>query len=294
MSDTIFVTGASGQLGKLVIRQLLARGAAPGRIIAGTRSPEKLADLAATGIAVRRADFSDTDGLARAFDGAGTVLVISTDALDGADTRLTQHRNAVAAAVAADAGRIAYTSLPNPACSLLSFAPDHAGTERAIHASGLPYTIFRNSWYQENLLRSLPAALAGGVWHSAAQGGRISYAAREDIADAIAVALLAPTSASTTYTLTGDEALSTEEIAALVRDTTGKPLVVEHVSDAQFAAGLRAAGIPDVFVDMLVTAEVESRAGNLSIVTDHLASLIGRAPRRLAGFLDASRAAYGG
>lgn len=291
MNDSIFVTGASGQLGQLVIKHLLARGVAPSRIVAGTRSPEKLADLAAAGIEVRKADFEDLRGLTEAFDGAGTVLIISTDMLDGTDTRLKQHRNAVSAAVAAGVERLAYTSLPNPESSLLTFAPDHLGTEQAIKATGLPYVFFRNGWYQENLLRVLPNALKSGQWHSAAEGGRTSYVGREDIAEAIAAALATSTPESRTYTLTGAEALSTEEIARLASQATGKPLSVVHVTDGQLAAGLKAAGVPEIFASLLVSAEAEMRAGNLSIVTDHVESLIGRAPRRLAGYLEEAKSA---
>jgi NAD(P)H dehydrogenase (quinone) len=293
MNDKIFVTGAAGQLGQLVIKHLLARGVAPSRIVAGTRSPDKLADLAAADVEVRRADFEDLRGLTAALNGAGTVLIISTDALDGTDTRLKQQRNAVSAAVAADVRRLAYTSQPNPDSSLLTFAPDHLGTEQAIKATGLPYVIFRNGWYQENLLRALPNALKSGQWHSAAEGGRTSYVGREDIAEAIAAALVTSTLESRTYTLTGSEALSTEEIARLASQVTGKPLSVVHVTDGQLAAGLRAAGVPEIFVSVLASAEAETRAGNLSIVTDHVESLIARAPRRLAEYLKGAKLAFG-
>ncbi|PCE22007.1 NAD(P)-dependent oxidoreductase [Paraburkholderia acidicola] len=292
MSDTIFVTGASGQLGQLVIKHLLARGVTRERIVAGTRSPEKLAGLAAAGIEVREADFEDPQGLIEAFKNVDTVLIISTDAMDGVDTRLKQHRHAVASAVAAGVKRLAYTSQPNPDSSLLSFAPDHLETERAIKATGLPHVIFRNSWYHENLHRSLPHALKSGQWYSATQGGRTSSAGREDYAEAIAAALAASASDSRTYTLTGPEALSNEEIADLASRATGKPLVVVHVTDEQFVAGLKAAGVPDVFVSALASIEVEVRAGNLSIVTDHLESLIGRSPKRLADYLQEARASY--
>lgn len=294
MSDTIFVTGASGHLGQLVIKQLLARGVTHNRIIAGTRSPERLASLAATGIQVRKADFENPQGLTDAFKGVGTVLIISTDALDGAGTRLKQHRNAVSSAVAAGVKRLAYTSMPNPGSSLLTFAPDHLETERAIKATGLPHVIFRNGWYQENLLRSLPAALKSGHWYSASEGGRTSYAAREEIAEAIAAALATSNSDSRIYTLTGSEALSNEEIAQLARQATGKPLAVVHVTDEQLAASLKEAGVPDVFISVLVSIEAEVRAGNLSIVTDHLASLIGRSPKRLADYLQEAKASYTG
>lgn len=294
MSNTIFVTGASGQLGRLVIKHLLARGVTHNRIIAGTRDPEKLADLAAAGIEVRKADFEDPQALTEAFKGAGTVVIVSTDALDGADKRLKQHRNAVSSAVAAGVERLAYTSMPNPESALVTFAPDHLETERAIKATGLPYVIFRNSWYHENLLMSLPHALASGQWHSAAKGGRVSSAGREDMAEAIAAALVAPSSDSRTYTLTGSEALSREKIAGLAREATGKPLAVVDVTDAQFAAGLEAAKVPGVFVAMLVSIEVAIRSGNLSIVTDDIESLIGRAPKRLGDYLKEAKASYTG
>jgi NAD(P)H dehydrogenase (quinone) len=292
MNDTIFVTGASGQLGRLVIKHLFARGVTHDRIIAGTRSPEKLGDLAAAGIEVRQADFGDPQGLTEAFKGAGTVLIISTDALDNAGTRIKQHRNAVSAAVAAGVERLAYTSLPDPESSLLSFAPDHLETERAIEATGLPHVIFRNNWYHENLLLSLPAALKSGQWYSASQGGKTAYAAREEMAEAIAAALSASTRESRTYTLTGAEALSNEEVANLARRIIDKPLAVVHVTDEQFAAGLKAAGIPDGFIPVLVSAEADIRAGHLSIVTGDLEQLIGRRSKRLAEYLEEAKAGY--
>ena len=163
MTDTILVTGATGHLGSRVIHHLLeSQGVAPSRIIAGTRGPEKLADLAARGVTVRKVDFDDSASLDAALTGAGTVLIISTDALDGAGTRLRQHKAAVAAAAKAGVKRIAYTSLQNADTSHVSFAPDHFGTEQAIEATGLPHLIFRNSWYAENLFMSLPNAFASG------------------------------------------------------------------------------------------------------------------------------------
>jgi NAD(P)H dehydrogenase (quinone) len=175
----------------------------------------------------------------------------------------------------------------------LTFASDHSGTEQAIKATGLPYLIFRNGWYQENLLRALPNALKSGQWHSAAAGGRTSYVGREDIAEAIAAALATSTLESRTYTLTGSETLSTEEIGRLASQATGKPLSVVHVTDEQLATGLKAAGVPETFVCILVSAEAEMRAGNLSIVPDHVESLIARAPRQLAEYLKEAESAYG-
>jgi NAD(P)H dehydrogenase (quinone) len=293
MTDTIFVTGASGHLGRAIIDNLLgAQGVPAARIIAGSRSPEKLADLAARGVTVRKADFDDPAGLEPAFAGAGTVLVVSTDALDGAGTRQRQHKAAIAAAAKAGAKRIAYTSLPVPETSKVSFAPDHVQSEEAVKATGLPYLIFRNNWYQENLMMALPQAVASGQWYSSAGDGRISYAARDDIAAAIAAALANPPPASTTYTLTGTEAVTTEQVAALASGTLGRTVQVVHLTDEQLAGGMKAAGVPEAYIPTFVSFDAAARAGDLAAVTGDLETLSGRKPRPLAAFLEANKAAF--
>lgn len=292
MSDTILVTGAAGKLGSAVIRHLLdSQGVAPGRIVAGSRRPDTLADLAGRGVATRKVDFDDPADLEQAFAGVGTVFIVSTDALDGAGTRLRQHRAAVEAAAKAGVARIAYTSLPNAETSKVSFAPDHLGTEQAIAATGLPHLVFRNSWYQENLFMSLPQALKSGQWYSSAGEGRTAFVARDDIAAAIAGALANPPAGSATWTLTGSEALSNDEISGLAAEILGKPMKVVHLSDEQLAGGMKQAGVPEAIVPTLVSFEAAARAGDLGAVTDDVATLSGRRPRSLREFLEASRAA---
>jgi len=293
MTDTILVTGASGHLGRAVIDHLLdSQGVAPGRIVAGSRNPEKLADLAARGVVLRKVDFDDPAGLEAAFAGVGTLLIVSTDALDGAGTRLRQHRAAVAAAKKAGVACIAYTSLPRAETSAVSFAPDHLGTEQAIAATGLPHLIFRNSWYQENLFMSLPQALKSGQWYTSAGAGRTAFVARDDIAAAIAGALANPPAGSVSWTLTGNEAPTNDEIARLASDALGRPIQVVHLSDEQLAGGMKAAGVPEAIVPTLVSFEVATRAGDLGTITDHVATLSGRRPRSLSDFLAASKAAF--
>ncbi|MBX3580612.1 MAG: SDR family oxidoreductase [Rhizobiaceae bacterium] len=291
MTDTIFVTGASGHLGRAIVDNLLARGVAASRIIAGTRSPNKLSDLAARGISVVKADFDDAAGLEKAFAGAGTVLIVSTDALDGAGTRLRQHKVAVAAAAKAGVKRLAYTSLPKAESSRVSFAPDHLGTEQAIKATGLPYLIFRNSWYQENLFMSLPQALKTGQWFTSAGDGRTAFAARDDIAAAIAGALSNPPAGSATYTLTGTEALTNAQIAALAGEILGKPVQVVNLTDEQLAGGMKAAGLPEAIIPTLVSFDTAAREGDLAEVTSDVETLSGRKPRSLKSFLESSKAA---
>lgn len=293
MSNTILVTGASGHLGRAVTNHLLeSRKVAPSRIIAITRDTAKLADLAAKGVAVRAGDFTDTASLTSAFDGADKILIIS-----GADIgqRLTQHKAAIDAAVKAGAKRLAYTSMPNPEPgNSVLFAPEHYGTEQAIKETGLPYTIFRNGWYQENLLMGLPQAFASGSWYTAAGQGRVAHAARDDMAAAIAAALASDEDGSSTYTLTGPEALTTDEIAARASRALGKPLKVVHVTDEQLAEGMKAAGVPDAYVPVVVSFDTNTRKGGIDVVTGDIEKLSGRTPAPIEAFFETHKSALAG
>ncbi|CDX29821.1 NAD(P)H:quinone oxidoreductase [Mesorhizobium plurifarium] len=294
MTETLLVTGASGQLGRAVINHLLgAQKIAPSSIIATTRDPENLADLAALGIAVRAADFNDRTSLEKAFAGADRVLIISTGDLDlKTGRRLKQHQAAVAAAEAAGVSHLLYTSMPNPEPgSPVLFAGDHHGTEQAIKASGIPYTIFRNGWYQENLFMSLPHAISAGKWYSSAADGRIAHGARDDMAAAIAAGLASGSKESRIYTLTGPQAYTTNEIAALVSEVTGKPLEVIQLPDDALTEGVKAAGVPEDFARIIVSFDANTRAGRIAEVTDAVEKLSGRKPRTLKQFLEANKAA---
>ena len=286
MTGRILVTGASGQLGSRILHHLLATsGVEASAIVAGSRDPAKLTDLAQKGVETRRIDFDDAASLSEGFAGIDRLLIVSTDALDGAGTRLRQHLAAVEAARQAGVGRIFYTSMPGADDSLITFAPDHLGTEAAIKASGIAHTIFRNGWYMENLFMALPQALASGQWYSAAGDGKIAHIARDDIARAIAADLASPPAENVTYTLTGDTAHTTEEIAALVRDVTGKPLAVVHVSDAELAQGMEHAGVPAPFIPTLVSFDANTREGKIAMVTDNARTFSGASLTSLKDFL---------
>ncbi|OJU90190.1 MAG: NAD(P)-dependent oxidoreductase [Shinella sp. 65-6] len=293
MTDTLLVTGASGQLGRLVLDALLASGkVAPASIVATTRDVARLADYAEKGVTVRAADFEDAASLDAAFAGATRALIISTDALDRPGKRLAQHKAAVAAAEKAGVRHILYTSMPQPDDSRVTFAPDHLGTEEAIKATGIAYTILRDGWYAENLFMSLPHALQTGSWYTSSGNGRIAHITRADTAAALAGALLNAGSESRTYSLTGPESHSAEEIAAFVSAATGKPLKVVHVTDAQLAEGLKGAGLPEAFIPTVVSFDANTREGKIAMVTDDAEKLSGRKPTSLEDFAAANKAAF--
>ena len=295
MSETLLVTGATGKLGRLVIDELLASGkVAPADIIATSRDTAKLADYAAKGVQTRAASFDDAASMEAAFAGTDRILIISTDALDEPGKRLRQHLAAVEAAQKAGAKHILYTSMPNPETSVIPFAPDHLGTENAIKATGIPYTILRNGWYMENLFMALPHALQEGKWYSASGNGKLAHIARADIARATAAALSSGSTDSKTYTFTGDEKHTVDEIAALVSKITGKPLEVVHVTDEQLAGGLKAAGLPDFLIPVIVSFDANTRVGHIDLVTEDAKTLSGQTSTTLDDFLVANKAALAG
>ncbi|MDP2679133.1 MAG: SDR family oxidoreductase [Rhodoferax sp.] len=290
MASTLLVTGASGHLGQRVIHHLLETlNVAPQRIIATTRKPETLKDLAAKGITVRSADFDDAASLRSAFAGADRLLLISTDALDRPGRRLEQHQAAVAAAEQAGVAHVVYTSMPLPENSPLLIAPDHAGTEKALASSALEgWTVLRNHWYFENLFMSLPQALASGQWYSAAGQGKVAYIARDDLARAAAIALASEAGGKTSYTLSGAEAFTTEQIAQQVSQATGKPLQVVHVPLAGLIQGMVGAGFPEPLAAVFASFDTNTAAGRVAEVTEDYQKLTGVAQQPFVHWLTAN------
>ena len=294
MTTTMLVTGASGHMGQRVIHHLLETlKVAPQRIIATTRKPETLKDLAAKGITVRAADFDDAASLRSAFAGADRLLLISTDALDRPGHRLEQHLAAVAAAEQAGVGHVVYTSMPLPEGSPLLIAPDHAGTEKALADSTLTgWTVLRNNWYFENLFMSLPSALTMGQWYSAAEQGKVAHIARDDLARAAATALASDATGKTTYTLSGAEAFTTEQLAQMVSQAVGKPLQVVHVPLAGLIQGMVGAGFPEPLAAVFASFDTNTAAGRVAEVTGDFQKLTGVAPQPFAQWLAANAAAF--
>ncbi len=291
----ILVTGASGHLGQAAIRHLLETyHVPPSDVVAASRDTSKLAGLAAKGVETRAADFDDMASLEKAFEGIDTLLIISTDALAVPGQRLKQHKAAVAAAARAGVKHLAYTSMPNPDKSLVTFAPDHLGTEDAVKASGLPYTIIRNAWYLDNYLHGMPHNLAGGQWFTAMGNGKVSNISRDDCARAAAAALAKGKAENKTYTLTGPELLDADQIAALVSEAAGKPLEVVKVSPEDLQKGIEGAGLPGFVAAMLASADANIAVGNFEILTDDYETLTGKKPQPSEDFFKANKAALAG
>ena len=271
----IAVTGATGQLGRLVVETLKER-VEPDRVVALARTPAKAVDL---GVAVREADYDRPETLANALAGVDRLLLISSSEVG---QRMAQHRNVIEAAKAAGVGRIVYTSLLHANVTPLSLADEHLATESLLAASGIPHTVLRNGWYSENYEGRIAAALDAGALVGSARDGKVSAASRRDYAEAAAVVLTAPGHEGKTYELAGDEAFTLSELAAEVSRQSGRDISYRDLPEAEYAAVLSSSGMPEAFATMLAGADVAVAEGALFDDRRELSSLIGRGTTPIA------------
>ncbi len=269
---TYALTGATGQLGRLVVDELLARGARPGDVVALVRDPAKAADLAERGVVVREADYDRPQTLEPALADVDALLLVSGSAVG---QRERQHAAVVDAAEAAGVGRVVYTSVLRADTTDLPVAPEHVVTERLLAESGLPTTLLRNGWYVENYAGLVASARATGEITSATRGATVSPAARADYAAAAAAALLDPASAGRTYELAGPST-TLDGIAADLGDALGRPVAHREVSPAELSAGLVAAGLDEGTAGFLTAVDVSTAGGSLAGSSSDLEELAGR------------------
>jgi NAD(P)H dehydrogenase (quinone) len=280
----IVVTAATGQLGRLVIASLLKTTPAS-QIVAAVRDPAKAADLAAQGVQVRRADYTDPASLDAAFAGASKVLLISSNDLGN---RVAQHRNAIDAAARAKVSLLAYTSVLHADSSTLGLAGEHRETEAAVRASGVPYTLLRNGWYVENYTGSLGGAVAHSALAGGAGEGRISAAARADYAEAAAVVLAKAGAVEQVYELAGDSGFTLAELAAEVSRQTGKAIPFHNLPQQEYRDLLVNVGLPAPLAELIADSDAHAAKGALFDDSRTLSKLIGRPTIALA---DAVKAA---
>ena len=273
-SPKLFVTGATGQLGSLVIEALLETMPASS-IVAGVRDPAKAAAVALHDkcVAVRVADYSRPETLRAALAGVDRLLLVSGSEIG---QRLEQHSNVIAAAKAAGVGLIAYTSILHADTSSLFLAQEHRATEAALAESGVPFVVLRNGWYNEVFTWRLPPALKSGVLAGAAGDGQISAAARADYARAAAAVLATDGHVGQVYELAGDTSFTLGELAALVADTSGRPMTYQNTTPDQFRSASLDAGVPEIFAKILSDTDAGVEKGALFDESGTLARLIGR------------------
>lgn len=266
----ITVTGATGQLGRLVIDALLKRVPAS-EITAAVRSPEKAADIAARGVRVVRADYNAPETLGPALVGTGRLLIISGNEFG---QRVEQYERLIAAASAAGVGFIAYTSIINVDGNPMYLGADHKVAERLIVETGLPYAFLRNGWYNENYVTAFQSGAAHGTMIGAAGEGRISAAARADYAEAAAVVLAEGREG--VFELGGSEAFTMAGLAGVVGAVAGRPVNHTNLEPDAYAAQLKGFGVPEGMADALADSDRYAAEGWLYTESRTLEELIGR------------------
>ena len=268
----IAVTGATGQLGRIVIDALLKKVPAA-EIVAAVRTPAKAADLAALGVIVRQADYGQPETLEAAFAGVDKLLLISGSEVG---QREALHKAVIDAAKAAGVGFIAYTSLLHADTSPLGLGVEHRATEALLKAAGIPFALLRNGWYTENYAASIPPALAHHAFIGAAGEGRIASAARQDYAEAAAEVMTRDDQAGKVYELSGDDSYTLAQFAAEIAAQSGEKVDYVNLSQADFAAALKGAGLPEGLAEMLADSDAGAEKGGLFDDSRQLSKLIGR------------------
>ncbi|RLV50527.1 SDR family NAD(P)-dependent oxidoreductase [Nocardioides mangrovicus] len=274
---SIAVTGASGQLGRLVADRLLET-VEPGEVVLLSRDPSKLAEYAERGAVTRRADFDDPASLPGAFAGVEKLLLISTDAVG---QRVAGHQAAIDAAVAAGVRHIAYTSIPEPVeANPAAVVPDHHATEEALRASGLAWTMLRNNIYADMQVATVEQAEAAGRLVTNLGDGATAYVTRADCAAVAAAVLSTDGHENQAYDVTGPEAVGAAELAALAGGVE-----IVQVDDAAYIEGLVGAGLPQPVAELLASFPQSAREGYADHVSDVVERLTGRAPTPLKALL---------
>jgi len=274
----ITITGATGQLGRLVVKELLGK-LSPSDITAAVRNPDRAADMAAQGVRIRLADYDRPETLEAAFRGTDTLLLISSNEIG---RRAPQHKAVIDAATQAGVKLIAYTSILHADTSPLGLAGEHRETEAYLKASGVASVILRNGWYTENHLAGVSAALAHGALLGSAGDGRISSAARADYAAAAAAVLTGGGRAGQIFELAGDESYTLADLAAEISRQAGKTVIYRNLSEAEYTAALAGAGLPGPFAALLADSDVGASKGGLFDDSGCLRRLIGRPTTPLA------------
>ncbi len=277
----IAVTGATGQLGRIVIEKLKGLVDAS-NIVAVVRNPEKAQDL---GVEVRVADYDQPEALEKALEGIDKLLLISASVVG---QRYPQHRNVVDAAKKAGVGYLAYTSLTRADSNPMRLAEEHKLTEEYIRESGIPFVFLRNGWYMENYVGQIDPALEHGAVVGSSGDGRVSAATREDYAEAAVAVLTSDGHEGAVYELGGDEAFTMNDFANLLSQQSGKKIVYRDVPEEEYAKILSGAGVPEGFADVLADSDVKIADGHLYVDSGDLSRLIGRPTTSLDDFLSAS------
>jgi NAD(P)H dehydrogenase (quinone) len=275
--DKIIVSGASGQLGSLVIDELIARDVAPENLILVSRTPntDHLQAYAARGASVRFGDFNQPESLDAAYRGGTRMLLISINA--GGGNRPELHKVAIDAAARAGVRHIAYTSYVNADENDVStIAVDHRRTERFLQDSGVAWTMLRNQIYANGLVDQAVQIVRDGRYVTHTPDARVAYVTREDCAAAAAAVLATPGHENKAYNITGPDAVGARELVAWASEISGKTVELVVLSEADYREQLTGSGVPATAIDGTIAFSAELDSPHLREPSTAVADLTGR------------------
>jgi NAD(P)H dehydrogenase (quinone) len=265
----IGVTGATGQLGRIVIEKLKEKNSA-GNVVALVRSPEKASHL---GVEVRVFDYDNPETMVESLKGIDKLLLISGNEIG---KRAEQHLNVIESAIKAGVKLIAYTSLLRADTSSLVLAQEHLATENALIRSGIPFIILRHGWYTENYMAALSHVVSSGVLIGSSGNGKISSASRADYAEADVAVLTTDGHIGKVYELAGDVSFTMSDLAKVITEVSGKNVQYKNLTVNEYAEALVQSGMPEGLAQFFAGTHVSTEKGDLFDDGHQLSSLIGR------------------
>lgn len=282
----ILVTGATGGLGSAVIDTLLENTSAQDLAVL-VRDKQKGEHLAAKGISVRYGDYDDYQSLVKAFTGIKKLLLVSAPAVS--HERLERESNAINAAIEAGVKHIFFTGIQQrkDADYIIPWVTEGSRQiESLIKESGMAYTIVENTIYSDSLpLYAGEKVLEDGFYFPSGNG-KIAFALRSELGEAIAKLLLQDGHENQTYTLTNSESWSFAEIASMISEVSGKEIRHKDVSKQEFLSyRLAFDPIPEVYLDFFAEWAAATKNGEFAHTDPMLEKMLGRKPSHLREFI---------
>ena len=275
----ILVTGSTGNIGSSVIETLLKNIPAQ-NISALVREEKKTSEIKAKGINVFQGDYDNISSLENAMSNIDTVLLISAG--DQGD-RMQQHRNVIDTAKKSGVENIAYTSraMRNRETLAHQLMEEHFLTEDYIKASGLNYTIFRNTLYMDVLpLFVSKKVFETGIYQPAGDG-KVAFALRKEMGEAMANVLSNEDCENKIYKFTNNEAYSFYDIARALTALSVKEIKYHPVDISTFQERMRPTGIPEPMLQKVVEFNTDIKNGQEDEITNDLENKLGRKPTTL-------------
>jgi uncharacterized protein YbjT (DUF2867 family) len=279
----ILLTGATGRIGGVALSALVQAGESV-RVLA--RNPARLADAGPLVEAVA-GDLDDPATLTPAMEGADRMLMLAP----GPDIA-AQDAAMIAAAQQAGLRQVVMVSSLGAELGGIAGGGPHLPGEALLKESGLGWTILHPTEFMTNTIWWAETIRPTGSVFLPTGTGRVGFIDPADIGEVAAAVLTGDGHNGQIYRLTGPEALTTADVAALIGQSRGEPVTHVDVTPEAMAEGMTQAGMPPPLIDMMVTYYGAVKEGRVDVVTDDVPRLLGRPARSFAHWLAGNAAVF--